>query len=48
MARRQPQIDRINDASSSSAWSTLATSHSQKGPHRDGRSIITYDDDLFS
>jgi negative elongation factor E len=48
MARRQPHMERINEASSSSAWCTLATSHSQKGQHRDGRTVITYDDEMFS
>lgn len=47
MARRQPQMERINEASSSSAWCTLAASHSQKGPHRDGRNIVSYED-LFA
>lgn len=47
MARRQPQIDPINDASSSSTWSTIAASHSQKGSHKDKRDLVTYDNDLF-
>ncbi|XP_049829978.1 negative elongation factor E [Schistocerca gregaria] len=45
LARRQPVIQPINDASSSSAWSTIAASHSQKGSHKDKREIVTYDDD---
>eukprot|EP00094_Tigriopus_californicus_P013702 TCALIF_13259-PA protein Name:"Similar to Nelf-E Negative elongation factor E (Drosophila melanogaster)" AED:0.16 eAED:0.16 QI:0/0.8/0.66/1/1/1/6/83/326 len=47
MARRQPQIDPINDASSSSTWSTIAASHSQKGSHKDKRDLVTYDDGIF-
>ncbi|KAH0808642.1 hypothetical protein GEV33_014149 [Tenebrio molitor] len=44
LARRQPQIEPINDASSSAAWATLASSHSQKGNHRDKRNLVSYDD----
>lgn len=48
LARRQPVIDPINDASSSSTWSTIAASHSQKGSHRDKREMVTYDaEELF-
>lgn len=48
MARRQPVIDPINDASSSSTWSTIAASHSQKGSHKDKRELVAYDsEDLF-
>ena len=47
LARRQPVIDPINDASSSSTWSTIAASHSQKGSHKDKREMVTYDEDLF-
>uniref|UniRef100_U5ENW6 Negative elongation factor E n=1 Tax=Corethrella appendiculata TaxID=1370023 RepID=U5ENW6_9DIPT len=47
LARRQPQIEPINDASSSSAWSTIAANHSQKGNHKDKRELVTYDVDLF-
>lgn len=46
LARRQPQIDLINDASSSAVWSTLAASHSQKGSHKDKRQVVKYDDML--
>ncbi|XP_037083126.1 negative elongation factor E-like [Pollicipes pollicipes] len=47
-ARRQPKIEPINDASTSSAWSTIAASHSQKGLHnRDKREVVTYDDDFL-
>ena len=45
--RRQPVIDPINDASSSSTWSTIAASHSQKGSHKDKREMVTYDQDIF-
>lgn len=50
LARRQPQIEPINDASSSAVWSTLAASHSQKGnSNKDQREMVEYDqDDLFS
>jgi len=47
LARRQPVIDPINDASSSSTWSTIAASHSQKGSHKDKREMVTYDEDIF-
>jgi len=47
MARRQPVIDPINDASSSSTWSTIAASHSQKGSHKDKRELVAYDEDMF-
>lgn len=47
LARRQPIIDPINDSSSSTTWSTIAASHSQKGSHKDKREMIAYDDDLF-
>ncbi|KAL0279962.1 UNVERIFIED_CONTAM: hypothetical protein PYX00_001402 [Menopon gallinae] len=48
LARRQPVVEAINDASSSSTWSTIAASHSQKGSHKDKRDIIVYEDDLFN
>jgi len=44
LARRQPQIEPINDATSSSTWSTLAANQSQKGNHRDKRDLVIYDD----
>lgn len=44
LARRQPQIEPINDVTSSSTWSTLAASHSQKGSHKDKRDLVIYDD----
>lgn len=44
LARRQPQIEPINDASSSAAWSTLAANHSQKGSLKDKREQVVYDD----
>lgn len=47
LARKQPQIEQINNASSSAVWSTLATSHSQKGHHKDHREVVTYEDDIF-
>lgn len=47
MARRQIVIDPINDASSSSTWSSIAASHSQKGSHKDKRNLVVYDEDVF-
>ena len=48
LARRQPVIEPINDASSSATWSTIAASHSQKGSHKDKRDLVAYDqDDMF-
>lgn len=49
LARRQPQIEPINDASSSAVWSTLASNQSQKGNHKaDRRELPTYNDfDMF-
>lgn len=47
MARRQPVIEPINDASSSATWSTIAASHSQKGSHKDKRELVAYDEDIF-
>ncbi|KAG5671688.1 hypothetical protein PVAND_001873 [Polypedilum vanderplanki] len=44
LARKQPQIEPINDASSSAVWSTLATSQSQKGNYKDKRTPQVYDD----
>ncbi len=49
MARRQPVIEPINEASSSATWSTIAASHSQKGSHKDKREMVSYEDnDMFS
>jgi len=47
LARRQPIIDPINDSSSSTTWSTIAASHSQKGSHKDKREVTVYDEDIF-
>ncbi|XP_076038704.1 uncharacterized protein LOC143023920 isoform X1 [Oratosquilla oratoria] len=47
LARRQPVIDPINDASSSATWSTIAASHSQKGSHKDKRALVQYDVEYF-
>ena len=47
LARRQPVIDPINDASSSATWSTIAASHSQKGSHKDKRDLVAYDEEMF-
>jgi len=44
LARRQPIISPINDASSSTAWSSLASNRSQKGSHKDKRESVVYDD----
>lgn len=48
LARRQPVVEAINYASSSSTWSTIAASYSQKGNHKDKRDIITYDEEIFN
>ncbi|XP_058805253.1 negative elongation factor E [Phymastichus coffea] len=47
MARRQPVVDPINDTTSSSMWSSLAASYTQKSAHKDKRDIKVYEDDLF-
>ena len=47
LTRRQPVIDPINDDSSSSTWSKITASHSQKGSHRDKRDMVTYEEDIF-
>lgn len=47
LARRQPIIDQINDTTSGSMWSTIATNNSQKSAHRDRRELTTYEEDLF-
>ncbi|KAF2355046.1 RNA recognition motif domain [Trinorchestia longiramus] len=47
LARRQPPIEPLNDASSSATWSTIAASHSQKGSHVDKRDLVMYDEDYF-
>lgn len=45
LARRQPQIEPINEASSSAAWSTIASNNSQKGSLKDKRrEQVVYDD----
>lgn len=46
LARKQPNIEPINDASSSATWSALAVSQSQKGNHKDAlsRELVIYDD----
>ncbi|KAF4532125.1 hypothetical protein B566_EDAN004131 [Ephemera danica] len=48
LARRQPRIEPINEASSSATWSTIAASHSQKGSHKDQRDLVVYETDLFA
>nr|CAG4638786.1 EOG090X0F8Z [Cyclestheria hislopi] len=47
LARRQPVIEPINDASSSATWSTIAARNSQKGSYKDKRDLVTYDEDIF-
>ncbi|XP_066262649.1 negative elongation factor E [Euwallacea similis] len=44
LARRQPQIEPINESTSSVAWTTLASTNSQKGSHKDKRDLVSYDD----
>ncbi|KAL7298209.1 hypothetical protein TKK_0009204 [Trichogramma kaykai] len=48
MARRQPVIDPVNDTTSSSMWSNLAASYTQKSAHKDKRNLQVYEDDLFN
>ncbi|KAJ8674010.1 hypothetical protein QAD02_005272 [Eretmocerus hayati] len=47
MARRQPTIEPVNDTTSSSMWSSVAASYTQKSAYKDKRNIQVYDDDLF-
>nr|CAG4652231.1 EOG090X0F8Z [Triops cancriformis] len=47
LARRQPIIEPINDASSSATWSTIASRNAQKGSHKDRRNLVAYDEDVF-
>ena len=47
MARRQPVVEPISDTTSSSMWSTLAASYTQKTIHKDKRDLKVYEDDLF-
>jgi len=47
LARRQPVIEPINDASSSATWSTIAARNSQKGSYKDKRDLVTYEEELF-
>ncbi|KAF7278480.1 negative elongation factor E [Rhynchophorus ferrugineus] len=44
LARRQPQIEPTTESTSSVAWSTLASTHSQKGNHKDKRDLVSYED----
>lgn len=47
LARRQPIIEHINDASSSSMWTPIAANYSQKSVHKDRRELKVYEEDLF-
>ncbi|GFS23461.1 negative elongation factor E [Elysia marginata] len=48
MARRQPSVDSMGDASSTASWTSIASNNSQKGgTHRDKRGVVTYDADDF-
>ncbi|KAK2587742.1 hypothetical protein KPH14_003850 [Odynerus spinipes] len=47
LARRQPIIEPINDASSSSMWTPIAANYSQKSVHKDRRDLKVYEEDLF-
>ncbi|XP_043665500.1 negative elongation factor E [Vespula pensylvanica] len=47
LARRQPIIESINDASSSSMWTPIAANYSQKSIHKDRRELKVYEEDLF-
>jgi len=52
MARHQPSVETLSDASSSASWASIAASSSQKAAsstsHKDRRTAVTYDqDDIF-
>lgn len=47
LARRQPIIEHINDASSSSMWTPIAANYSQKSVYKDRRELKVYEEDLF-
>ncbi|KAL3870607.1 hypothetical protein ACJMK2_038656 [Sinanodonta woodiana] len=47
MARRQPSFDQVNQDPSSTSWSSIASSNSQKGSHKDKRDIVEYDENIF-
>lgn len=47
LARRQPIIEPINDATSSSMWSSAAANYSQKSAHKDRRDLKVYEEELF-
>ncbi|XP_060070835.1 negative elongation factor E-like [Ylistrum balloti] len=47
MARRQPTFEQATDPSTTS-WSSIAASSSQKGSHKDKRAMVNYDEqDIF-
>lgn len=46
LARRQPSIE-TNAESSSTNWTSIAASNSQKGMHKDKRAAVVYDDNIF-
>jgi len=52
MARHQPSVETLSDASSSASWASIAASSSQKasttGGHKEKRKVVEYDqDDMF-
>lgn len=47
LARRQPIIESMTDATSSSMWSPIAANYSQKSAHKDRRDLKVYEEDLF-
>ncbi|XP_043492941.1 negative elongation factor E [Polistes fuscatus] len=47
LARRQPIIEPMNDASSSSMWTSIAANYSLKSVHKDRRDLKVYEEDLF-
>ena len=48
LARKQLNIEPINDASSSATWSALAVSQLQKGIHMDALTIeLVFYDDIY-
>lgn len=47
LARRQPIIEPVGDAMSSSMWSPIAANYSQKSAYKDRRDLKVYEEDLF-
>ncbi|XP_066581745.1 negative elongation factor E [Prorops nasuta] len=47
LARRQPVIEPVTDATTSTMWSPIAANYSQKSAHKDKRELKVYEEDLF-